>query len=175
MMADERPNLIQNTMSGTNFKFVLHKSNTKIFNWLVQTPSLPSINISVAKATSSPKVGSWNIAGTAMNFEMLTVRFLMDENIEAWREIYAWLKELVDPYKPMPTTLYNQAESTAAIHILTNNHSSLGKVFTFRRLFPVKLGGIELDSTSQDSNILTCDVTFAYDTYDLEVDAGQIL
>lgn len=175
MMSDQRTNLIQNTMSGTNFKFVLHKTDTKIFNWLVQNPSLPGINITRAKTTSNPLVGSWEIAGTGMNFEPLVVRFLMDENIEAWREIYAWLKELVKPYGKMPTNLVGQAESTASIHITTNNHSSLGKVFTFHRLFPVQLGGIEFDSTSVDSNILACEVTFLYDTYDLEVDAGQIL
>ena len=96
----------------------------------------------------------------------------MDENIEAWQEIYVWIKELVDAYKHQPTNLYNQAESTAAIHITTNNHSSLGKVFTFHRLFPVRLGGIEFDSTTTDPNVLSCDVTFAYDVYDLEIGAG---
>lgn len=173
-MSDNQ-SMIQNTMSGTNFKFVLHKSDTKVFNWMVQNPSLPAISISTAKATSSPKVGTWNLAGTAINFEPLVVRILMDENIAAWQEIYAWIKELVEPYDGMPTNLYGQAESTASLHVLTNNHSSLGKVFTFHRLFPVKLGGIEFDSTSPDANILHCDVVFMYDTYDLEIDAGKII
>lgn len=171
-MIEERPNLIQNTMSGTNHKFVLHKADRKIFNWNVQTFTLPDISITTAKATSSPKVASFELAGTALVFERLTVRFLMDENIEAWQEIYVWLKELVDAYKNQPTNLYAQAESTASIHITTNTHSSLGKVFTFHRLFPVRLGGIEFDTTSDDPNILACDVTFAYDVYDLEIDAG---
>ncbi|MNH59495.1 T4-like virus tail tube protein gp19 [compost metagenome] len=171
-MIEERPNLIQNTMSGTNHKFVLHKTGHRIFNWNVQNFTLPDISITTAKATSSPKVASFELAGTALVFERLTVRFLMDENIEAWQEIYVWLKELVDAYKHQPTSLYGQAESTAAIHITTNNHSSMGKVFTFRRLFPVRLGGIEFDSTSSDPNVLSCDVTFAYDVYDLEIDAG---
>lgn len=174
-MMTERPNLIQNTMSGTNFKFVLHKSDTKIYNWMVQAPTLPDISISTAKATSSPKVASWELAGTGMAYERLTVRFLMDENLEAWQEIYQWLKEIVDPYNPQPTELLNQAESTASIHVLTNNHSPSGKVFTFRRLFPVRLGGIEYDSTSHDSNIVSCVATFAYDVYDLEIGAGKII
>lgn len=169
---NERPNMIQNTFSSTNHKFVLHKADKKIFNWNCQVFNLPDISISVAKTTSSPKVGSWNIAGTAINYERLQIRFLMDENIEAWQEIYVWLKELVDGYKPQPTELYGEAESTAAIHITTNNHSSMGKVFTFRRLFPVQLGGIRFDTTVTGPEVLSCDVVFQYDTYDLEIGAG---
>jgi hypothetical protein len=159
-------------MSSTNHKFVLHKPDTKIFNWNCQIFDLPDISISTAKATSSPKIGSWELPGTALIFEKLTVRFLMDENIEAWQEIYVWIKELVDGYKPQPTNLYGQAESTASIHILTNNHSSMGKVFTFRRLYPVRLGGIQFDTTVSGPQVLSCDVTFVYDTYDLEIGAG---
>lgn len=169
---DERTTLITNTFSSTNHKFVLHKYNHKVFNWNVQIFALPDISISTAKATSSPKVGSHELAGTAMNFDRLVVRFLLDENLEAWQEIYTWLKELVDPYKHQPTNLYGEAESTAAIHITTNNHSSLGKVFTFHRLFPVRLGGIEFDTTVSDPGVMSCEVTFAYDVYDLEVLAG---
>ena len=169
---EPRPNLITNTFSSTNHKFVLHKADQKIFNWNVQIFALPDISISTAKATSSPKNASWEIAGTGISYDKLVVRFLLDENLEAWQEIYTWLKEIVDPYKNQPTNLYGQAESTAAIHITTNNHSSLGKVFTFHRLFPVRLGGIEFDATVSDPGILSCEVTFAYDVYDLEIGAG---
>lgn len=174
-MIQERPNMIQNTMSATNHKFVLHKADTKVFNWNCQVYTLPDISISTAKATSSPKIGSFELAGTALIFEKLTVRFLMDENIEAWQEIYKWIKELVDGYAPQPTNLYGVAESTASIHVLTNNHSTLGKVFTFHRLFPVRLGGIELDTTVTGPHVVACDVTFMYDRYDLEIDAGVII
>lgn len=174
-MYEERPNMIQNTMSATNHKFVLHKPDTKVFNWNCQIFTLPDISISTAKATSSPKIGTFELAGTALNFEKLTVRFLMDENIEAWQEIYAWIKELVDGYAPQPTTLYGVAESTASIHVLTNNHSSMGKIFTFHRLFPIRLGGIMFDTTVNTPETLTCDVTFMYDRYDLEIDAGKTI
>ena len=167
--------MIQNTMSGTNHKFVLHKAGTKIFNWQVQSFELPAISITTAKATSSPKVNSFRIAGTGLDFDNLVVRFLLDENLEAWQETYKWLKELVDGYDHQPTNLYADAESTAAIHITTNNHSSLGKVFTFRRLFPVKLGPIEFDATVTDPNTLSCTVVFQYDTDDLEIDAGVVI
>lgn len=165
----DRPSMIQNTLSSTNHKFVLHKANTKIFNWQVQKFDVPDINISTAKATSSPKVGSWNIAGTAINYDMLRVQFLLDENLEAWAEIKEWIKEIVDPYGNQPTNLYNQAESTAAIHIMTNNHSPTGKVFTFHRLYPVRLRGPSYDVTVSDPTPLTCVVDFMYDTYDLEI------
>lgn len=166
-------NMIQNTMSGTNFRFVLHKQNTKTFNWMIQDTKLPDINITTARATSSPKVATHEIAGTGIGFERLTVRFLMDENIEAWQEIYVWIKELVEGYGPQPTNLYNEAESTASIHLTSNQHATLGKVFTFNRLYPVRLGGIELSTTPTDPFVLSCEVTFAYDTYDLEIDAAK--
>lgn len=170
----ERDTMIQNPMSVTNHKFVLHKPGRSVFNWQIQTFRLPDIAITQAKATSSPKVDSWNLAGTALSFDKLTVTFLMDENIEAWQEIYIWLKELVEGYKPQPTNLL-EAESTAAIHVSTNQHASMGKVFTFRRLYPVRLGGIEFDTTSGEPGALKCDVTFQFDTYDLEIDAGKII
>lgn len=169
----ERPSMIQNTLSSTNHKFVLHKANTKIFNWQVQKFDVPDINISTAKATSSPKVGSWNLAGTAINYDRLRVEFLLDENLEAWIEIKEWINEIVAPYENQPTNLYGQAESTAAIHIMTNNHSPTGKVFTFNRLYPVRLKGPSYDATVTDPAPLTCEVEFAYDTYDLEIAVGS--
>jgi hypothetical protein len=167
--------MIQNTMSSTNHKFVLHKANTKIFNWQVQKFDVPDINISTAKATSSPKVGSWEIAGTAISYDRLVVQFLLDEDLEAWIEIKEWIKEIVAPYDNQPTNLYGQAESTAAIHIMTNNHSPTGKVFTFNRLYPVRLKGPSYDVTVTDPTPLTCEVVFAYDTFDLEIAVGSAI
>lgn len=167
--------MIQNSLSSTNHKFVLHKPNTKIFNWQVQKFDVPDISISTANATSSPKVAGFQLAGTGMKFDRLRVQFVLDENLETWIEIYRWLKEIVEPYGNQPTNLYNQAESTAAIHIMTNNHSPTGKVFTFRRLFPVRLKGPEYDVTVTDSTPLICEVEFAYDTFDLEIASGATI
>lgn len=171
----ERAIMIQNTLSSTNHKFVLHKQNTKIFNWQVQKFDVPDISISVAKATSSPKIDSWRIAGTGLVYDRLTVRFVLDENLEAWVEIYKWLKEIVDGYGPQPTELYGQAESTAAIHVMTNNHSPTGMVYTFRRLFPVRLGGPQYDVTSTDPDQQVIEVEFAYDVFDFELAAAEII
>lgn len=170
-----RPSMIQNTLSSTNHKFVLHKANTKIFNWQVQKFDVPDINISTAKATSSPKVGSWNLAGTAINYDRLVVEFLLDEDLESWVEIKEWINEIVSPYENQPTNLYGQAESTAAIHIMTNNHSPTGKVFTFNRLYPVRLKGPSYDATVTDPTPLTCVVEFAFDTFDMEISVGAAI
>lgn len=163
--------MIQNTMSTNNHKFVLNKADTKIFNWQVQTFALPDIELAAARATSSPKVGSWSIAGTAMYFNELEVTFLLDENIETWIEIYRWMKEIVEPYKNQTKEII-PSESTISIHVMNNNRSSLGKVFNFHRVWPVRLGGIEFSTTNESPEELTCTVTFKFDTYDLEIDAG---
>lgn len=169
----ERTIMIQNTLSSTNHKFVLHKQNTKIFNWQVQKFDVPTISISEAKTTSSPKIDSWRIAGTALKYDTLRVQFVLDENLEAWIEIYRWIKEICDGYGPQPTELYGQAESTAAIHVMTNNHSPTGMVYTFKRLWPIALTGPQYDVTSSDPDQQVVTVEFRYDTFDFELAAAE--
>lgn len=163
--------MIQNTMSTNNHKFVLNKSDAKTFNWQVQAFVLPDIELASAKATSSPKVGSWSIAGTAMYFNELEVTFLLDENLEAWIEIYKWMKELVRPYGNQTQEII-PTESTISIHLMNNNRSSLGKVFNFYRVWPVRLGGIDFSTMNESPEELSCTVAFKFDTYDLSIDAG---
>ena len=167
-----RETMIQNTISTNNHKFMLNKNGTRVFNWQIQDFSIPNLQITRARATSSPKVANWDLPGTGLMFDDLEVTFLLDENIESWIEIYRWIKELVEPYGHQKERII-PTESTISIHLMNNNRSSTGKIFNFHRVWPVFLGGIKFSTTNEEPDELSCTVTFKYDTFDLELDAGK--
>ena len=170
-----RGTMIQNTASANNHKFVLNKDGTKTFTWSVQNFSLPDIALSQANANSSPKVGSWRIVGTGVLYDDLEITFILDENFESYIELYKWMMNLVRPYGAQNTKVLAE-ESTASLHLMTNQLSPMGIIFNFHRLYPVRLGGITFDTTNEgEPGILKCSATFSYDTFDIELGADKTI
>ena len=164
-----------NTASGNSHKFVLNKNNKRTFNWVVQDFELPGIGITRARYTQSPKIENTEFAGTAVTYDDLQVTFLLDENLESYIEIYTWMMDLMAPDRHQSTSLANE-ESTASVHIMTNQLAHMGLVFNFHRLWPTNLGGIQFVTTNDgEPAVLTCTVTFKYTKFDIELDANRVI
>lgn len=105
-----------------------------------------------------------------MTFDDFTVKFIVDENIADWLEIYNWIlalarmKELnLDPHDGQEATV-----SDATLFILTSNKNINIKVY-FRDLFPVSITGLEFDSTVSDLDPPIGEATFKYCYYEFEI------
>ena len=162
----------RNFLSPVGFKFTLAKEPKVAF--MCNSASIPEISLGIAKQPTYLKM--IDIPGEILTYGDLTLKFLVDENMENYMAVHNWLTGLGFPettqqYKDLTTDDggirdSKEAFSDGSLSILNSNYRSTA-VVKFRDLFPISLSSLEFDSTPTDVVYLTAQVTFKYTIYDI--------
>ena len=101
-----------------------------------------------------------------VTFDNLSIEFLVDENLENWRELYDWMRTiyLVDDYKNFESE--TSTHFTEGSILLLNSAMNVNKEIRFHNLLPISLSGIDFDSTDTDLSPRIATATFAFDFYE---------
>ena len=155
-------------LSPIGFKFQLN--NFPEVNYFCQSASLPGISISSISVPTPLK--AIDLAGDEVNFEELTIKFIVDENMKNWLSIYDWIiglgfptKEGQEKYKKLSET--SELTTDATLTVLTGNMNPQIN-FVFQNCFPLNLSSIAFDSGGTDIDYVTADVSFRYDVYTVQ-------
>ena len=163
----------RNFLSGVGFKFNLTKFPKVDF--FSNSARIPELNLELTRQPSYLK--NIDVPGERLTYGDLTLRFLVDENMENYISIYTWLKGLGFPettreFKDLTTDKDGQRDPKEAfcdgtLRILNSNYREVAKV-KFIDLFPTSLTSLEFDATNTDVQFLTAQATFKYTIYNLE-------
>ena len=155
-------------LSPIGFKFQLN--NFPEVNYFVQSASLPGISISSISVPTPLK--AIDLAGDEVNFEELTIKFIVDEIMKNWLSIYDWIIGLGFPteegqakYKKLSTN--SELTTDATLPVLTGNMNPQIN-FRFNECFPLSLSSVAFDSGGTDIDYVTADVSFRYDVYTVQ-------
>jgi len=166
----DNPNCPSNFLSGIGFQFSLKKLPGVSF--YCQSANVPSINLSVA--TQATRFNTLQEPGDEVNYDDLTVRFLVDENLKNYMSIHNWIRYLGHPESSDDWTNFSDGElytekqySDGFIFILDSNFNRKFEIY-FKDLFPVSLGGLNFDATYTDTEYFAVDATFKYTIYDIK-------
>ena len=177
--------------SPTQFKFSLLKlPKVEYFCTSVNIPGVTLSNVDIATPLKSIPV-----PGTILNYGDLEMSFLVDENLENYREIHGWLtglgfprdhkqaKTLVDAAKDrFPTGGKSDAItdagkvtgspmplgpvfSDATLNVLTSKNTANIEV-RFSDMFPVSLSALNFNQQANDVDYLSASVTMKYKIYE---------
>lgn len=167
-----------NQTAKNNYRFEIADNQlTKTFAWQVQMINFPSVTLETARAVRSPKLSQTMIPGTATQYEDMQINFLIDENLEAYAELYSWLLTIQNPTGPTTETETN-VPRTAILHIMDNTKSNVVCKFVFHKIYPKMLGEIEWSYTeSGDVESMTCLTTFGYEYFQMFriIDGQEVL
>ena len=166
----------RNFLSPTGFKFVLKRAPKVAF--FGNSANLPAISMGTAIQPSYLK--NIDQPGDKVEFEDFSFRFLVDENLENYLEIYNWirglgypesLKEIYDfqkgnPDISQPPKSQLNLYSDGTLTILNSNNIPKFKLI-FENLFPISLTTLEFDATQTDLEYFTAEVTFKYTIYNI--------
>ncbi len=161
----------------TGFKFMIDK--IPHVNFFCQSCNLPGLSAGQTLITNPFR--DVPIAGDKVQYNELRVRFIIDEELKNWLEVYDWIKGLTFPedleqYRKLAeaNTPNPKGElySDGTLSILTSN-KNMQYVAKFTDLFPVDLTDIEMSSDVADSEVVASDATFAYSTYKIERIVGE--
>ena len=171
----------RNYLAPTGFKFII--SRAPKISYFGNQVNLPSLTLDIANQPSYLK--SIPRPGTQIDFQDLTLRFLVDENLENYLEIQNWIRGIGFPESLDQIYDYQQNDartinsnfltnedginlySDGTLTILNNVNLPQFKV-TFDGMFPYFLSTLDFDATQSDLEYFTAEVSFKYNIYNIE-------
>ena len=177
--------------SPTQFRFSIIKL-PKV-EYFATAANIPGIQLGQANQPTPLK--DVPIPGDKLEYDNLNITFLVDENLENYREIHGWVTGLGFPKDNeqfrnlqnagsdrFPTTKNTGLNkelgqirkavqddgglySDATLFVLTSKNNANLEV-RFRDLYPVSLSGLDYNQQETDIQYLTANVTFAYKIYE---------
>ena len=181
----------QDYASPTQFKFQITKL-PKV-EYFCTAANIPGI--SIPSPSQPTPLADIPLPGDTISFDDLSVTFLVDENLENYREIHGWMYgigfpisrtqfgALVDAGKDrFPTDGKNSVAtdpgkvkygakplgpifSDATLNVLTSKNNANIEV-RFSDVFPTALTGLDFNQQADDVSYLSATVTFKYKVYE---------
>jgi len=150
----------RNYLSPVGFRFTLAKTPKAVF--FCNSARIPEISLDLARQPNYLK--DIDVPGEKLTYGDLTLRFLVDENLENYMSIHNWLTGLGYPettqqFRDLITSDgiqqdQKEAFSDGSLYILNSNYKE-SAVVKFKDLFPVSISSLEFDSTMSDIQYFT--------------------
>ena len=180
----------------TQFKFTITKLPKVEF--FCTAVNLPGISLEGTMAQPTP-LKDIPVPGDKLSYGALNMDFMVDENLENYREIHGWLtglgfpkdhkdfRDLVGAGKDrFPTSTGDTKAfdarvaagdtgavySDATLSILTSKNTTNIQV-RFSDVFPTALSGLDYNQQQTDVNYLIATVNFQYKIYEFAEGSGQ--
>ena len=158
----------------SNISFRLTMEDAPHMTWFCQAVNIPGVTIEAIEVPT-PMV---NIPyhGSRVAFEELSVRFIVDEHLKNWMEIYdrvvtLGLVEGGEEYRKLhaksTTTARGGTVSTIVLTLLTSAMNPQME-FHFFDAFPINVSSIEFDSSAADVEYFVATATFRYVNYEIK-------
>jgi hypothetical protein len=174
----------RNFLSPVGFKFTLNRTPKVAF--FGNSANIPSMTLGVAVQTNYLK--DIDTPGDKIIFEDFSLRFLVDENLENYMEIYNWIRGLgypesleeiynfqtSNPIFQQPDKSQMNLYSDGTLQVLTSKENPNFKV-SFKDMWPYSLSTLQFDATSEDIQYFTADVSFKYTIYNITDLSGNKL
>lgn len=142
---------------GGNFTFTLSRLNNTTLN--LQSVSLPTMSIG-EKLVPTPML-DYSVAGDKLQFDRLNMRFIVNDDMSNYDEVFQWLYKICNPITGKQTGKASEYTSDGVLSIF-NSKGKKVKEFRFTDCFPIMLGGLEFDTTNTETTNIVCDLSLSF-------------
>jgi len=185
-----RQPIIMDYASPIQFRFKCTK--LPLVEYFCQTANVPSI--ALGEATVTTPLYDYPIPGDKVTYGSLDISFLVDENLNNYKELHDWILGLGFPKDNLQyanlaassaDTFPGSTASAAATGTSLKQPVSEGGIYSdatltilnsknvakteirFQNLYPTTLGGLNYDIQASDVDYLTVSASFNYINYDI--------
>ena len=169
------------------FKFQIH--NIPNVSYFCQAANIPEMNLPPA-IQATPLVDI-PYAGDKLDFGVLMIRFLIQEDMKNYKELYDWLVGLGFPESHEQYKTFGQTQayrfpdldpkkqqslgqhSDASLFLLDSNNNPITQII-FRDAFPVSLQGLDFEIASGQTDYMVGVAMFRYKDYVIETTAQPV-
>ena len=159
--------MINNYLSTGGFDIKIARlPNVEFFS---QKLLLPGVTANAVE-TQTPLRAFYNVPDH-LRYADFDLSFIIDENMQNYREIYEWLKGIGTPDNLSQYDKLNESQEGLVSDVtvlLLNSHKNPNISFTFQNAFPIGLTPVSMDITSQDVVYAEATVTMRYDAFTIE-------
>ena len=145
--------LNKNFLSPVGFQFKIDSTQYPNLEYFAVAATLPNISMS---PTATPYKGvNLQFTGDRLQFEELSLRINVTENLENYVETFDWMHNIAQT---------NNAEDfkVDATLLILSSHNNVVKEVEFKGVFPTSLSPIEFDAQSDSIQYVQMDISFAY-------------
>jgi hypothetical protein len=155
----------------TNFlqptKFLLTFSRIVDTQYFCQTVSIPSISLGEVDRVT-PFLDMYS-PGTKLTYQPLEISFMIDEEMQSWKNLYDWFISIADPEGFAGRRQGNELQqikyfSDATLTVLNNLNNPVLRI-AFTNVFPLTMSSIDFDTRLSADTMITCSATFRYQSY----------
>ena len=156
---------MQNFLSNVEFRFEIERLPNLKYH--VQRASIPGITSGSIEYPTPFK--SFPVSGDKLDYDDFTLGVAVDENMLSYTETLDWIKGITfpDDFTQHQNLVADKGILSDAALIILNSNKNPNIKFIFKDLFPVSIGGMDLDTTSTSVDPVTMNVTFKYRTFDI--------
>ena len=162
-------NLLQPT------KYILSIDKIPATQYFCQSVNLPGVSLS--QPTYTTPLVDIPIMGNKLSYDSLNIKFLVDEQLHSWSQLYNWFLAMGSPVSTsdriantnalkntVSTNLTNYSDLVITVLSALNNPVAL---ITFTNAFPVSLSSITLDTELSADDVITAEVSFKYQSFSI--------
>ena len=143
-----------------------HFQNLEFFCQTVLHPSLSSnpVEMPYKRVTSVP------FTGDKLTFGELTAMIIVDENLNAYTEMYNWLQRTIEQEDrtPLGRTSVNPPTYADITLSILSSHNNKVRQIRYIDSMPTSLGDMTLESTSGDVTFITFPASFRFSYFELK-------
>ena len=178
----------RNFLSPVGFRFVVNR--LRGVDFYCQSASVPAMAIN--SADTPTRFNNIPQPGDELQYEDLTIKFLIDENMKNYYQVHDWMRELATPVSSREFQYQrgslnsqnkridesgngkdNQWRSDCSLFILSSNYQPVSE-FVFRDAWPNSLTTLTFDSSVSDIQYFTAQCTLKYNYFDYYIyDAAE--
>ena len=167
-------------LNKNNFRLLIDKIPT--VEYYVKSVNIPGLTFSEVSQPAGIGLDAF-FPGDKVSFDTLDVTFLVDEDLENFKEVYDWMDAIVPVSNTEDNKNYTDTVSTEigqlstvenALNqysditlVLNTNKNIANRFFRFKDCFPINLGALELESGA-DNEPVTCSVQFRFTYYEIK-------
>lgn len=139
-------------LSPTGFKLTINREKFANTEFFITSFGIPSLSAGEVQTNFQNNIGF--TPGEALTYESLSLRFVIDEDMNNYTEMFNWMKANTDT-----------VERHDMILSIMTNKNLVNKQFQFKDAFPTALSGVEFNAQATDVEYLQADVTFRYNEF----------
>lgn len=157
-----------NYLQPTSFKITIDRQNFPNLEFFCQDFTHPGM---IMNAVEQPfrKLASVPFVGDKLTFNELLANIILDENMQAYNEMYAWMRRNLDTNEISRRESTNKTPPTMSDITLSilSSHNNTTKQVRYIDCMPVALTDIQFQSTSSGTEFITFGASFRFSYFEL--------
>ena len=164
-----------NYLQPTSFKLVIDRRNYPNLEFFCQTVTHPGMIMSSVELPYQ-KVAGIPFPGDKLTFNEMTAQILLDENLESYNEMFAWMRRLLDTDMGPRNRRSAQGQGNTFGNVPTyaditlsilSSHNNQTKQVRYIDCVPTSLGDIVFESTATGQEFISFAASFRFNYFEL--------